>query len=595
MIDELKRLRDEGSWDEVIELFDAYAGTLEVHSDAVRIYATAFFKGGDANAGMSILSSHYERFRGDSGFVKDFAIRQQDSGNIAEAESLWLEYEGLRRDNGLPESYYVYRAKLHSIMGRVRDAEKLVEEGVKLFPKSSKLVSIKAETSLVMLKGKYRVGEKRVGMSPAKQSICDFLRFGFIPNVKLARRHAHWYDSILNDPSVQCFQPGDTRGAKQLLTKIVSDIKMEHDLEHVKIGVTAGYDSRGLLGAVLDVFEEKQVLGFTRGVEGNVDYDLARLYTEKVLTKHIRIDSSEDGYESDWDPFKNRPMGFAFQITTKKKNVGSPNDPNFDSAPVFHGYLGDALSGKRLPKVLSADWEDACLNFVQRNTPFVRNSLFYDLLFPSDYDPGSFLPSSPLMNSAVLYDDQLNLLFRQHQRVRYQAQQFSNDEMRRLAETQFRDKAVKLRASRICPYMDARWQKSMLQLPFELRNGAAFYHSFLKESYPNIFLDLNDPDNKTFKRLKSVSKEEKMKQYSHTDWGAMYENNAEFRNLANISINNLAKRPGLWFDPRFIFEAIENKVEGYSLTLWGLLSLELNLKAGTLPSPDAVLFNDWRG
>lgn len=595
MINRLKKLRDDGRWDEAYEFFLGNAEALSVFPDAVRIYASALFKSGNANTGMGVLSDHYERFKEDSGFVKDFAIRRQDAGDVAEAEILWSEFEKLRKNKGLPESYYLYKAKLLFLSGREAHGIKLIEEGLELYPKSSKLVRLKADNSLTMLTGKYRVNDRRVGMSPAKKAICDFLRFGFIPHVRLARRQAHWYDRILSDPRIPAFQPGDTRGAKQLLTKIVSDIKVTRGLEHVKIGITAGYDSRGLLGSILDVFDERYVLGFTRGVEGNVDYDLARFYTKDVLTNHFRIESSEGRYETNWNPFNSRPMGFAFQITTKKKHVRLESNPYFDSAPVFHGYLGDALSGKRLPKVLSSNWEEACFNFVKRNTPFVRNSLFYDLLFPSDYVAGDFLPALPLMQSDILYDDQLNLLFRQDQRVRYQAQQFYDDEMRRLKETQFRDKAVKLHASRICPYMDARWQKSMLQLPFELRKDAIFYHSFLKESYPDIFLDLNDPDNPAFNRLKNISKEEKFRQYSHTDWGALYENNVEFRSLAKTTIGNLAKRPGLWFDPRFIFEAIESKVEGYSLTLWGLLSLEFNLKAGTLPSPDAVSFEDWRG
>ena len=60
--------------------------------------------------------------------------------------------------------------------------------------------------------------------------------------------------------------------------------------------------------------------------------------------------------------------------------------------------MGDSLSGKKLPPIISGRWVEAVRRFVSSNRAFKGSTS----LTPSDYQPQDSLPALPLHGSAII-------------------------------------------------------------------------------------------------------------------------------------------------------------------------------------------------
>lgn len=132
-------------------------------------------------------------------------------------------------------------------------------------------------------------------LDPTRQTLCDFLYYGYLPSRERAAHRAAWWERLLGDPDVPHFRTAPE--ARDLLATIVRELVAGE--ERVKIGVTAGYDSRGVLGALVSVLPPDRIVAYTRGQPGNKDFDKARSLTRAVLPEHHLLPTQQAVFDAD--------------------------------------------------------------------------------------------------------------------------------------------------------------------------------------------------------------------------------------------------------------------------------------------------------
>lgn len=421
-------------------------------------------------------------------------------------------------------------------------------------------------------------------MRDLRTQICDFLWYGYVPSAGRSRELFARYERLLNDQTVETFDWKDLPSARRLLVRIVEELTVGNGVDEICLPLSAGLDSRALLGAALEVLPADRICAFTLGHPGTEDFDRARDFTRDILPRHFKFDSIVQG----WDTTKRvaqvaRRPNDAVTGIGEFAGIGSVELHALKRLPQLKGFLGDALSGKKLPNSLSGRWVDAVHGYAQRYRAH-KGPL---AVTPADYDPLTALPDEPFGGGArMLLDDQVQFVFRQEQHIR---QSFAN----------LPGPHSKL-AHPIFPFDDPRWVRSFLLLPTQLRLQQPFYRHFLANAFPKIFPDLRDwrsvqilkappprreapaPTAETA-QAGDTAKSSK----SHIDFGTMYERDSSFRSFCRENLTDLMQRKLVdWVDLDGVLYHAENGWAGdLGRILYGLVSLEINLKAGRLPAP----------
>ncbi|WP_224214290.1 hypothetical protein [Vibrio metschnikovii] len=413
------------------------------------------------------------------------------------------------------------------------------------------------------------------------RTVCDFLYYGYVPSSSVAYNKSNFYKSFLENPEVEFFT--NENGADILLQKIIRQNKLVMSSDYIRIGVTSGYDSRGLLGALLKVIDQEKIVAFTNGQPGNEDYEKSKFFTEGLIEKHFLVptQNSDFNLESILNSYKKRPFLSPKEISPPKKKDDSLLSP-YKNYPQISGFLGDAVSGKRLNGKLSDTYELALFRFIDRNRPFIPRNLANDF-FPKNYDPSHFIEKEPFLSDNIMsFDDQFDFFYRQEQRIRLNAGQYSSEELDGYAGTDFFNIANRSRVNTIAFYNDERWIKSFLLLPIEERINQKFYFRFLKSSYPEVFQDLHCPEDIRWKKVKQKTPVSNKR--THTNWEMLYLENENFHEFADKLLSDLYSRKIVsWIDPNMLDELIRLNEYGWGTVLWGLLSLEIAFKSGNLP------------
>lgn len=422
--------------------------------------------------------------------------------------------------------------------------------------------------------------------------VCDYMHYAFLPTKTAAIEKAQFYRNILTDDTIETFDPTDSGSARRLAATILRERLQERNAMSIKMGVTAGLDSRTLLGVALDVLKPENIIAYTSGQPGNRDVELARWFTESILPTHYIISTHEEA-EYDIEQwvryFENRhPPGFPGTLSGTTRVTDNPLSKHAHLDTLF-GYLGDTLSGKRLHGKLNLDWRDAVESFVRKNHIFSpADKRLIDRLTPPDYDPYHVIPDEPLLPFEIMsFDDQLDLCYRQHQRIRRTFKPYT-------AEETGGDPRYEIIAKKnITIYDDPRWQRSYLTMDASERINQNHYKRTLTECWPHIFQDLVSPDDPRFRKAEEEKDSRRaLERHAatslHTNWERLWLQSESFNRFARELMESVAARGFItWFDPREIIEEIDRDVLGLGRIIWCLCSVELNIRAGRLPDPAA--------
>jgi hypothetical protein len=422
---------------------------------------------------------------------------------------------------------------------------------------------------------------KRTNVDLANRAICDFLHYAFIPSRAAAERKAIWYRKLLTNNDVPGFTGPDAHGAQSLLETIVAEQVAKFPGSHIVAAVTAGFDSRAIFSALLNVVAPARLTAYTVGHPGNADFDRAAFFTEGLGVEHIldRTDHAEFSTEASLARLKTLPRGLPKPIS--QPSLHQP-DRRFAGLPFTSGFLGETIAGSHLEDPAPETFEEAIERFILwTRKSFIPTALDPAVVLPAWYDPKHALPQRELMPPSLMsFEDQLDLCYEQDQYIRLMnAPQYTTDELGRFSPTG-RDMPP---APRITPLADPRWQRSFLKLSREDRAAGRFYKSFLKKRYPHVFKDLVHPNDPRW------AKRNRLTNFS---WARYWKENTSFRSAALAMFESLRRRK-IWFDPMIAAELADKDIPGASRIIRGMCSLELNIRAGILPPPHSGSFVGW--
>ncbi len=303
----------------------------------------------------------------------------------------------------------------------------------------------------------------------ADATLVDFLHYGFSPDYRLASAYAQKVvgeaarvDSTSSDPAA-------------LLCRIIEEQTCDRGQREVYLPLTAGLDSRGLLGACLRIFPASSIRCLTIGLPESQDVQGAASICRRLGVSHQCVDPSAFVWDLD-------DLSETAKSVYRRTGTTPPIDglkifdelsKNFDSGvPVLSGYFGGTMSGEVLPLDAAARTtrEGSVNAVVAMNRTYVLGSEgrggLQRLLHRFLEEHAGLQEALPGLSNF----DLLHIAWRQRLRIR----------------------SVTTAAFSTCvmPYEDCRWMKYWLTRPVSARLGQHEFKKVLKGSFPEVFRDL---------------------------------------------------------------------------------------------------------
>ena len=200
-----------------------------------------------------------------------------------------------------------------------------------------------------------------------------------------------------------------------MLVEIVRDLTNGSD--EVAIPLTAGNDSRGLLGAALELFPPHRIHCFTFGPENFEDVIGARAACRSVGVDHFVLDPDTIELEHARHPARDGTKAeprFGLALIDGLVGIGGLAAAIPEGLPILSGFLGDAVSGRHLAGDGSDNDHKLAMRRFYRQNPVLLSeyphSLFQDFLAEHEQLKSDW----PGLTSY----DLLDLGFRQRLRIR---------------------------------------------------------------------------------------------------------------------------------------------------------------------------------
>jgi hypothetical protein len=254
----------------------------------------------------------------------------------------------------------------------------------------------------------------------------------------------------------------ESLGCEELVAAGIRALRAATDAreQHVVL-LSGGFDSRAVLGALLDRLGPSQVVAATFGFPGLADFDLARSVAASAGLRHELVDARTTPCTAERltqcvEQLEPRP----YQPILQGPYLGHALRSRLGTGVTYwHGFLGDVLSGAHLPSAPAPSWDESMRHFaaINRGGGITRPG----------YDPLSILPRGPFVGSAAMtYPDQLDLAVRQPYCI----------------YTRSRDGH---RFARL--FQHGAWVNFMLDVPERHRRDQSLYREILRVAYPRLF------------------------------------------------------------------------------------------------------------
>lgn len=225
--------------------------------------------------------------------------------------------------------------------------------------------------------------------------------------------------------------------------------------------LSGGLDSRAILGALLEQTEARNIVTFTYGLPGTLDFEIGNRVARSVGTRHVRLDLR--GFRI--DEAKVRQVALLSDSNTE---LMSPTvwpdilDRFGRDVTYWSGFTGDGVAGSHyLPE--QGDTEAAVDAYLEGDGRAFR------YLEPGEWRRQDAWPVA----RETKYDGLLST---------HEAVWFENHVERYTAHHIF------MRGVHYAtPYMDDEFAAMMLALPAQQRSGKSFFNRFVVETYPELF------------------------------------------------------------------------------------------------------------
>jgi asparagine synthetase B (glutamine-hydrolysing) len=367
-------------------------------------------------------------------------------------------------------------------------------------------------------------------------------------------------------------------GTRRLDNSIAYTLRAARDAAVHVVPLSGGLDSRAILGGLLEHLDASRIHTLSFGVPGTWDFEIGSAVAEQACVAHTRIDLSKVSWDTD------TLIQFAAQCEHPI--------PLFEAA-LFHqtrslfkeqcvywsGYMGDPITGAHLPPRPSKTWEQAKLWFSARNQ-FVRS---LTLSLPG-LDVTEGLPRSPLGDSCLCYDDQLDFGIRQQHYIK---------------------SVVLLHGYTYCtPYLCPEWLNFIVGVPRRFRIKQSLYKKILMTAHPHLFslpvknnfgLPLNTPRWRRLLRRGGLCIKAAARRYvpgvnwpvspglNYIDFDRDLRQRKDLQTVVYENIQDLKQRGIVdWVDIDALWRRHQNRQKNHADALTLLASLEINLKAQEL-------------
>ncbi len=374
---------------------------------------------------------------------------------------------------------------------------------------------------------------------------------------------------------------------KQALVKSFQEELSLADTSKIAIGVSGGFDSRCLYGALKKFYNAENIYSYTFGCPGQYDYEFIHKYGPRFLHNHLYFNINYINWDIDSEVARVQRLGIIASYSVMAHVFVILRDKGIDKCRI-HGFMGDALSGGARPfgakGAVIDKWDDAINLFCKKNNRFKFQELFSHYICLE-----KLLPDEPDLSIPGLDKyDLIDFGLRQYQRIKMTG--------------------LKRDAHVIRPFSNLHCISTMLLLN-NSSDREKGYFKLLKQEFPDIFPDLIETNitnrieyamivkqrinNQSTQRLVNANKKYglnyaiPLSQSAHFCEWAAFHNNPSFKEMFLVLLKGIRQRK--LFPVKLIDHIFSRFMQGSTAErrvsaaqLAGLINLELNIRAGTI-------------
>jgi len=303
----------------------------------------------------------------------------------------------------------------------------------------------------------------------SKTKIYEFLYFGYLPSVVKNHNQIFLLSRILKNNNNNTYYENNRykvidKGISLFKNIIKDELGKVSQIKNHVIPLSGGMDSRAILCGLLEHVDTKQIQTVTFGTPSTLDYEIGNRVAKQAGVKHETIDLTSPNWKWDYDEIIETVNKNRIPVTIFDAYVNHKIPELFGNNYIYwSGFMGDPITGSRLPENISKTWDDAKNYFIKKNK--IIKSI--NITQPC-YDPMTALPEKPFHNPELLcYDDQLDFIVRQYGFIKHIV---INEEYKYCT-----------------PFINPEWTNFLLNLPSKFREKQWLYKEILQSTYPKLF------------------------------------------------------------------------------------------------------------
>lgn len=424
------------------------------------------------------------------------------------------------------------------------------------------------------------------------KEINSFLELGYLPKVSNKFLNP-LIDDISHFKNLRSFYSKKNeafliREGAALLDSITTDFLSHTNKKYHLLPLSGGYDSRLILGLLLDKISYKDINTVTFGTPDTHDFELPKAVAKITLVNHDLIDLSKLIVTENDLLYALEKNCFGTELITAyyNKMILKKYGNNFQ---MWSGFFGVIAGNNYKYEYEKLSWDESLKEFVKNNQWVNKRK---NLLIQNGFELINNLPQIPFIkdSSVLTYYEQLDFTIKQHAWL---------------------EKVVcSVEDNYFSPLCHPKWIVFMLAIPKEFRINSRLYHGVFKYKYPQLFnLPLKNRPQAGFKReknqlmhfrdsfwklrrkLKSVlglgPKDLEIlkhnsgvnKNINYIDFSNAFRVREDFINLAKINLNELDQNNKIpWINASNFIKLHMKGIDDYSQEILLLLSLNFHLK-----------------
>lgn len=244
------------------------------------------------------------------------------------------------------------------------------------------------------------------------------------------------------------------------------------------IPLSGGWDSRAILGALLERIDSDQITTVTFGVPGHLDYDLGKIVADLAGVNHHTLDLRSIDFT--WETLRESVLASPWApVPDVMFNSFCRNLVSSTSDTIWSGFLGDALTGLQ-PSDMSMTYDEKTKKFSEK----LRRSKSQQI-HAIDFNPDEVCRSPQNLPANIIDHEKIQRSWHVY------CVAFSEAPIVTPTE-KWDDWGALIGKERngarvIAPFADSAWGGYWLAAPRKVRKGQNLYVEMLNLKFPKLF------------------------------------------------------------------------------------------------------------